>query len=527
MKPSLFPARCLAVVVLATWAFAPALAQHDSGRNAVRVLARGQFEKGVEMVEGKPGRIGAAEALYVQVLAKCLQDDAQAAFRLAQQAVKEGLPFERLQAGPRDALAPLYEHKGYQTWAKGQQKPLLHGPLLGTVTDNSARFWVRTAETASVQVHVTPAVSSSPTKPLVAEAKTSAASDYTAVVEVAGLQGDTRYKYSVDVGDAANVAAAEFRTHPPSGTSAKFSVAFGGGAGFVPKFEGMWETLAAHNLHAMLMLGDNVYIDDPTHPLTQHYCYYRRQSRPEWRRLTATTPIYAIYDDHDFGTNDCVPGPHIDNPPWKPQVLSVFRQNWANPAYGGGSEQPGCWFDFHIGDVHFILVDGRYYRDLKGGSMLGPVQKKWLLQTLKNSIGTFKVVVSPVPWSPGVKPGSRDTWDGFDRERQDIFSFLADNEISGVILMAADRHRSDLRKIPRDGAYDLYEVESSRLTNVHTHGLVQNAKGSEFILGYNKTCCFGQLDFDTTKDDPQVTYRIFTIDDEQVHSHTLKLSQLK
>ena len=79
-----------------------------------------------------------------------------------------------------------------------------------------------------------------------------------------------------------------------------------------------------------LMLGDNVYIDDPTHPLTNHYCYYRRQSRPEWRRFTATTGIYSIYDDHDFGLNDCVPGAEIEKPAWKRTVWDTFRQNWVN-----------------------------------------------------------------------------------------------------------------------------------------------------------------------------------------------------
>ena len=59
-------------------------------------------------------------------------------------------------------------------------------------------------------------------------------------------------------------------------------IAFGGGAGFTPQYERMWTTIDGHNPHALLLLGDNVYIDDPTHPLTQRYCYYRRQSQPEW-----------------------------------------------------------------------------------------------------------------------------------------------------------------------------------------------------------------------------------------------------
>ena len=52
----------------------------------------------------------------------------------------------------------------------------------------------------------------------------------------------------------------------------------------------------------------------------------------------------------------------------------IFFFYWANPAYGGGDAQPGCWYDFVIGDVHFIMLDGRYYRTRKPQpSMLGPV----------------------------------------------------------------------------------------------------------------------------------------------------------
>ncbi|MCP4516497.1 MAG: hypothetical protein GY824_14870, partial [Delftia sp.] len=47
----------------------------------------------------------------------------------------------------------------------------------------------------------------------------------------------------------------------------------------------------------------------------------------------------------------------------------MFKQNWNNPGFGGGEKQPGCWYDFQIADVHFIMLDGRYYRDKKGGSI--------------------------------------------------------------------------------------------------------------------------------------------------------------
>jgi alkaline phosphatase D len=195
-----------------------------------------------------------------------------------------------------------------------------------------------------------------------------------------------------------------------------------------------------------------------------------------------------------------------------------------NPSYGGGDRQPGCWFDFQIGEVHFILLDGRYYRDLKGGSMLGPVQKAWLLETLKGSRGTFKVLASPVPWTEDVKPGSKDPWDGFPEEREEIFSFIETNRIPGVFLIAADRHRTDLRTTERPNGYTLYEFESSRLTNRHVHEVVRTPG---LIWGYNETCSFGRMRFDTAAEDPRVTFECVTIDGEVAHSHILKASELQ
>ena len=260
--------------------------------------------------------------------------------------------------------------------------------------------------------------------------------------------------------------------------------------------------------------------------MTQHYCYYRRQSQSEWRSLVATTSVYSIYDDHDFGTNDCIPGAEIESSKWKREVVEVFKENWNNPSYGGGEETPGCWYEYYIGDVHFIMLDGRYYRDLENGSMLGTVQKEWLFGVLASSKGKFKIIASPVPWSPGVKPGSKDTWDGFPEEREEIFSFIEEQQIDGVLLMSADRHRSDLRRIKRLNTYDLYEVMSSRLTNVHTHDLLENAKGSEFIMGYNMKCSFGLIEFNTQLEDPQVKYSIVNIDNEIMDYRVLKLSHL-
>lgn len=307
----------------------------------------------------------------------------------------------------------------------------------------------------------------------------------------------------------------------------RFTIAFGGGAGYVPENERMWDTIRAIDPRALLLLGDNVYIDDPETPAMQLFHYYRRQSQPEWAKLAKRVPIYSIWDDHDFTTNDGWGGSAIDEPAWKRDVWKVFKRNWDNPYYGGGDQNPGCWYDFRIGDVHFIMLDGRYYREspkTDAPSMLGPVQMKWLKETLTQKPATFTVICSNVPMAPKVKPGSKDTWDGYDGERQSIYQFIADQQIPGVIILSADRHRSDAYRVDTkiEGMYPLYEFSSSRLTNQHVHPIIKSS-----LFGYNEKQSFGRVDFDLKADDRTVKYTIINIDGKAIHSHQVKLSELQ
>ncbi len=499
-------------------------------RQLVTLMAAGKHEAAAEGFQADLAKDpNDLESLYGLALAHANRKEMDKAMAAVRHAVQAGLPIGRFLAGPRHLARPLVAHEAFRSFLKARRPVVIHGPMLGAVTDGGARFWLRTAEEASVEVRAFPAGPEVLGGVCSGTARTARGADYTAVVEVAGLKPDTPYTYTVRVnGEVVKdlPLARPFRTFPAAGSKRRFQIAFGGGAGYTPWRERMWDTIAGRKPLALLMLGDNVYIDTPKVPPTQRYCYYRRQSRAEWRRLTAATCVYAIWDDHDFGTDDCLSTPHVDQPPWKLAVWGVFRENWVNPYYGGGRKRPGCWFHFAIADVDFIMLDGRYYRtrgrEAGGPTMLGPDQKKWLFEKLRNSKATFKVLASPVPWAEGTKGRSRDTWDGFPAEREEIFSFIESSRIGGVFLISADRHRSDVWKTDRPTGYTLYEANSSKLTNVHTHGSMKGA-----LFSYNKKCSYGLLTFDTTKPDPEITYRIINIDDEVVHTFTVRKSQLR
>ncbi len=520
--------RILLFICLTLFLFVPATCAQEQykkqNRDAISQIVDGKYDAAIEHFEDYLGKHPKdLESMYGLAVAYTQKKNLTTAMAYIDKTLDEGLPFGRFLAGPRDLLKPLTDSAEFKALVKKHRVEFLHGPMLGCVTDTGAKFWVRTANEVPVQVFVSnsgkmdPALSS-------AVVKTNKAKDFTAVVAVRGLKPDTRYYYKLLVDGNIEPRLWSFRTFPASGIKSRFWIGFGGGAGFTPQHERMWDTIATHNLIAFLLLGDNVYIDNPTRQTVQQYCYYRRQSRLEFRDFVASTAIYAIWDDHDFTTNDAGGGPEIRKPEWKIPVWRTFTNNWNNPYYAGGENQPGCWFDFSIGDVDFFMLDGRYYRTksrAKNPSMLGPVQKKWLFKKLKSSKAAFKVLASPVPWSYGAKPGSRDPWQGYKAEREEIFSFLEANKIDGVILISADRHRSDIWKIDRPNGYPLYEFESSKLTNIHTHKIMPGS-----LFGYNKKCSFGLLRFDTAIPDPQVTYKIINIDNEVIYTFSFNRSQL-
>jgi alkaline phosphatase D len=505
------------------------------GQWALKRVVEGEPEKAIEFLQQVlADRTDDSDARFVLAIAQGHAENVAEAEQSLKQALEHGLPPGRILAGPRNLMQPLRQTDTFRQVRREHRDRLVHGPMLGSMTARGVRIWVRTARPAEVTVLVCrDAEFESPTIGTVTPAESTRGRDFTAVVRVADLEPDTQYYYRVSVNGELDKAVHSFRTFPRRAGGAKFSIAFGGGAGWVPEHERMWNTIGSFSPHALLLLGDNVYSDDPETPEIQRYCYYRRQSRPEFRSLVATTPVFSIWDDHDFGTDDSWGGPDVAIPAWKPRVWNIFRQNWVNPSYGGGRQQPGVWYDFSIGDVDFIMLDGRYYRTdagrfggegVENPTMLGPVQKQWLKERLSAAQGTFKVLVSPVPWDFRTKPGRSglDTWRGYAWERDEIFSFLAEEGIEGVVLLSADRHRSDAWKIERPESYDLYEFNSSRLTNQHLHPTMDEA-----IFSYNEKQSFGLVEFDTTADDPSVTYNVVTIDGETVHTLTVKRSQLR
>ncbi len=259
--------------------------------------------------------------------------------------------------------------------------------------------------------------------------------------------------------------------------------------------------------------------------------------RQEYRELLASTGIYATWDDHDMYSYDSAGGYGLDTQPYKMPNFRVFEQNWNNPFNGIQPQVPGAFFNHRIGDVEIFMTDGRFYRydprlakddkEVKPYTMLGPEQKQWLLDSLKKSTAKFKILASGTMWHEDADKRGADSWAGpnspFQKERDEIFDFINQEKINGVILISGDRHRTDIWKTERSKAYPLYEFLSSKMTNMHRHAAREEALWSRSEKGENY---WGQLDFDTTLKDPTVTFKAVRSDGKLLKEFVLKLSEI-
>ena len=100
-------------------------------------------------------------------------------------------------------------------------------------------------------------------------AQTDRRNDFTTILSVSGLKPDTLYEYRLGTPGNATAFTGRFRTFSEQGKPAKFSIGFGGGAGYTPQYERMWNTITSRHFTAFLFLGDNVYIDHPTRQAVQ------------------------------------------------------------------------------------------------------------------------------------------------------------------------------------------------------------------------------------------------------------------
>lgn len=380
---------------------------------------------------------------------------------------------------------------------------LSHGVAVGDVSSQGALLWLRTDGPASVQVEwATVARWEQASKLATAVAPVSRTSfittteetDYTLTIPLEGLSPATRYRYHVLIGSAdqttrqlpaSPAAKGEFITLPDEKISAAVTFAWSGdlggqgrcrqGAGGYPIFD----VIQRHNPDFFLFLGDTIYGDNPcpsppnepgadfkATTLQTYRARHRYQRGAEaLRRFLRTIPVYVIWDDHEVRDNFA--GPFDEQMPAGRQAL---REYWpiASPA-----EDPHRMYRSvrYGADLELFILDTRQYRSRnedKDGpfkTMLGEAQLKWLLDGLRASTATWKVIATSVPLSVEKGGLGNDGWGyepsgtGFGRERQVIVDAILGHTIKNVVFLAGDVHwvQGNAYDPNQDGVIDFHE----------------------------------------------------------------------
>lgn len=353
-----------------------------------------------------------------------------------------------------------------------QSRHLAAGPVLGHVTTNSAKYWLMVRRTEEITVRL--AASGSSESIQVKEFRTDTMLQHGKYhllkSEWKDLDPSTRYVITIEL-DGEAAAEQSFQTFPAEPV---FDVSFLTGSCamrppqafrmFYPgPQEAIYPVMSAMPADFMMWLGDNVYYLF-RHMGVPEQMYERRIRKaqvPEVDAFMRSRPMYAIWDDHDYGPDNKKGNFALKDTSW-----FIHTHFWANP-YNGIPGTKGTFSHFQLSDADFFLTDNRFqsttYRD-PNPAMLGKGQMEWLKRGLLESTATFHFIVIGSQVLNRLDRG--ESWYHYPAERQELLDFLSDNNIKNVIFLTGDRHHTELQSITLRSGHSVYDFTCSPLTSV-------------------------------------------------------------
>ncbi|UDQ97503.1 alkaline phosphatase D family protein [Lentisphaerota bacterium WC36G] len=419
----------------------------------------------------------------------------------------------------------LSQDKNFKNFCFKNNIKLTGGPLLGDITNNGVKIWLRAAQ-ANTLAKLVITQDNSIIKKL--EKVSTKEKDLAIVFDIKDLNHNKKYHYKIYVDNKLITKSPQqfFTTAPQSTDKTIFRIALGSD----PHRWGLARTklfknISKRNPIAMVMVGD-VAVQDRNANTGLHNCdFLLRDLQPPWQKFVAKTPIYTAWDDHDYFDNDKAGVPDGYSYTDKKLVWKTFTQNWANPSYGFGENGEGVFYKATIGACEIFVLDNRYFREKGKNSLLGERQLAWLKKNLQKSTATFKLLVCPTMWSDYVSNG-KDSWGIWDKAgREDIFSLIEKEHISGVILLSGDRHGTRGFKIPRPNGFYFYEYGTGCLGG-RKGPRAKDTKWTTQLFGFHDIYAFADMTFDTTKNDPEATFNLFREDGSLLYQKKMKLSEL-
>lgn len=240
----------------------------------------------------------------------------------------------------------------------------------------------------------------------------------------------------------------------------------------------IWDAINAARCDAFVLCGDNIY-GDSADPAVLREKYALLAAVPAFAKLRQTVPLFATWDDHDYGRNDAGAGF-----PGAAAAQKEFCDFFGVPDDSPRRTTPGVYDCVTLGPpgkrVQLILLDTRMFRSpLKkdpanprvtipntdaDATVLGEGQWAWFERRLREP-AEIRVVISSIQLI-SAEHGS-EKWENFPHERARFLALLRRTAASGVVVISGDRHMAELSALtPADGVpYPLYDLTTSGLNN--------------------------------------------------------------
>ncbi len=314
------------------------------------------------------------------------------------------------------------------------------GCVVGDVTSNEALIWVKTQGPQDVRIlYGTDKKWRNFQETFLIS--TSADRDFTARISLNNLTPQTRYLYRMVVPGKKRSPVCQFTTAPPPEIPVPVMFVIGGDTRHSFQPFSIMDSMRVGQPDFFVYMGDTIYADKgrPARTL-QDYWHKYAENRDEFaKQLFATTSLLVMWDDHEVDSDFTMAH----------QRLSVGRQAFFDywPIRQSAQDPHRLYRAVRWGKgVELFLLDGRQYRDIQNGTILGREQKEWLLQELEASSAIFKFIVSSVPFSDP----REDKWGQFPGERDEILGFIEEKHIPGVIFLAGDVHHASVSQMPHN-----------------------------------------------------------------------------
>ncbi|MBX7240728.1 MAG: alkaline phosphatase family protein [Bacteroidia bacterium] len=365
------------------------------------------------------------------------------------------------------------------------QKLPFNGPMAGYNNSSQVSVWVQFHKPLKARITYYPLNPGSNAKHLITEEQEAKAENaYALIFQIKGLAPGTEYEYEVVSPDITlpNPVTFRFKTQPEGTKPFDFTVATGSCCCLRDKSTGkggrmynsasgyrIYNSIANQKPDYMVWLGDNIYLRNGEWNSFEGVCYRYTHTRslPELQKLLRSGHHFSTWDDHDYGLNN---GNTYSRS--KDFALDGFNLFWANPETHP-AETKGIYYNYKIGDAEFFMTDDRYFRspdtlqDGENKAFLGKEQLQWLVNSLKKSNASFKIIAIGTQYlNPNPEPRKEGYWKDYNTEATYLINEIQKEKIEGVLFLTGDVHYTVLSRLNPPGFYPVYDLTVSALTSI-------------------------------------------------------------